>query len=125
MNANNKDNGNENQNNNYNASEVKFIIEALEALANESRLKIFRMLVAVGRAGLTVTEMSKSLNMPMSTLSFHLAKLSQANIVLFVKQSRFIIYSANFESVNKLIGYLTESCCNGNSEECFNDISRK
>jgi DNA-binding transcriptional ArsR family regulator len=123
MNANSKDNDNENEN--YNAVEVKYIIEALEALSNESRLKIFRMLVKAGYSGLTVTEMSKRLNMPMSTLSFHLAKLSQANIVLFVKQSRFIIYSANFESVNKLISYLTESCCNGNPKECFNDICKK
>ena len=86
LNVNNKCNNNENENDNYNVAEVKFIIEALEALSNESRLKIFSMLVKAGHLGLTVTEMSKSLNMPMSTLSFHLAKLSQANIILFVRQ---------------------------------------
>ena len=112
-------------NDNQDAAELKFIIKSLEALANESRLRIFRMLVKAGHSGLTVTEISKSLSMPMSTLSFHLAKLSQADIILSVKKSRFIIYSINFKSVNKLIGYLTESCCNGNPEECFDDICKK
>ncbi len=112
-------------NDNQDAAELKFTIKSLEALANESRLRIFRMLVKAGHSGLTVTEMSKSLSMPMSTLSFHLAKLSQADIILSVKKSRFIIYSINFKSVNKLIGYLTESCCNGNPEECFDDICKK
>jgi len=130
-NDNDNDKNKENEDENYyyddnrNAEELKFIIKSLEALANESRLRIFRMLVKAGHSGLTVTEMSKSLSMPMSTLSFHLAKLSQTDIILSVKKSRFIIYSINFKSVNKLIGYLTESCCNGNPEECFDDICKK
>jgi ArsR family transcriptional regulator len=131
INHNDNDKNKENEDENYyyddnrNAEELKFIIKSLEALANESRLRIFRMLVKAGHSGLTVTEMSKSLSMPMSTLSFHLAKLSQTDIILSVKKSRFIIYSINFKSVNKLIGYLTESCCNGNPEECFDDICKK
>jgi len=131
INHNDNDKNKENEDENYyyddnrNAEELKFIIKSLEALANESRLGIFRMLVKAGHSGLTVTEMSKSLSMPMSTLSFHLAKLSQTDIILSVKKSRFIIYSINFKSVNKLIGYLTESCCNGNPEECFDDICKK
>ena len=119
------DDDDDDDNDNQDAAELKFIIKSLEALANESRLRIFRMLVKAGHSGLTVTEISKSLSMPMSTLSFHLAKLSQADIILYVKKSRFIIYSINFKSVNKLIGYLTESCCNGNPEECFDDICKK
>ena len=100
------DDDDDDDNDNQDAAELKFIIKSLEALANESRLRIFRMLVKAGHSGLTVTEISKSLSMPMSTLSFHLAKLSQADIILYVKKSRFIIYSINFKSAISFAGIL-------------------
>jgi DNA-binding transcriptional ArsR family regulator len=118
----NKEIKNTNINADANRGEIKFILNALKALSNESRLKIFRMLVEAGHSGLTVTVISERLNMPISTLSFHLTKLSHANLVLFIRQSRFIIYSVNFEAMNKLINYLTENCCNGDKKSCFSGL---
>jgi len=94
--------------------ETKSAITALAALAQESRLAIFRLLVAVGPEGLAASKIAEQLDVPSSSLSFHLKELSHADLIVARQDGRFIIYSANFAAMNDLIGFLTESCCGGN-----------
>ncbi|MBR7799515.1 ArsR/SmtB family transcription factor [Undibacterium fentianense] len=94
--------------------ETKSAITALAALAQESRLAIFRLLVAVGPEGLAASKIAEELEVPSSSLSFHLKELSHADLIVARQDGRFIIYSANFSAMNDLIGFLTESCCGGN-----------
>jgi DNA-binding transcriptional ArsR family regulator len=93
--------------------ESKSVVTALGALAQESRLAIFRLLVAAGPAGLAAGKIAEALAMPPSSLSFHLKELSYAGLVNSRQESRFVIYSANFDAMNALIAYLTENCCGG------------
>ncbi len=93
--------------------ETYIAIKALAALAQETRLTIFRVLVQAGEPGLPAGQLAKELNIPNATLSFHLKDLSNAELVIARQQSRFIYYSANFETMNALLGYLTENCCAG------------
>ncbi|MBS0299810.1 MAG: winged helix-turn-helix transcriptional regulator [Proteobacteria bacterium] len=93
--------------------EIKFAIKALAALSQETRLTIFRKLVQIGESGLSAGLLAKELSIPNATLSFHLKELTNAELVIGRQESRFIYYSANFETMNGLIGYLTENCCAG------------
>jgi DNA-binding transcriptional ArsR family regulator len=93
--------------------ETKLAITALAALAQESRLAIFRLLVALGPEGLAASKIAEQLGVPASSLSFHLKELSHAGLIEARQDGRFIIYSANFTTMNNLIGFLTESCCGG------------
>jgi len=93
--------------------ESKQIISALEALAQESRLAIFRALVQAGPAGLTPSALSEALELPAPTLSFHLAQLRHASLVDATRNGRSLTYVARYETMNGLIGYLTENCCAG------------
>jgi len=93
--------------------ETKFVVTALSAIAQESRLAIFRLLVQVGPFGLSAGKIAEALEIPPSSLSFHLKELSYAGLVTSRQESRFVIYSANFETMNALIAYLTENCCGG------------
>jgi len=93
-------------------------IAALGALAQETRLDIFRLLVAKGPAGLPAGEIGDRLGQPSPTLSFHLNQLRFAGLVTSRRASRSIIYSANFKSMNELLAYLTENCCGGNPAAC-------
>jgi DNA-binding transcriptional ArsR family regulator len=86
-------------------------IAALAALAQESRLTLFRLLVKRGPEGYTPGEIGDKLNIPSPTLSFHFKALSQAGLVSARKQGRFLHYSANFARVNELMSFLTEHCC--------------
>lgn len=86
-------------------------VGALAALAQDSRLELFRMLVARGPEGHTVGEIASRLRIPGPTLSFHLRTLSQAGLVGARREGRFLRYAANFERMNALVGYLTEHCC--------------
>lgn len=92
---------------------INIAIKALAALAHETRLTIFRMLVQAGEAGVPAGQLAKELNIPNATLSFHLKELAHAELVTARQESRFIYYSANFASMNALLGYLTENCCAG------------
>jgi DNA-binding transcriptional ArsR family regulator len=91
--------------------ESKTAVQALGALAQETRLAIFRMLVQQGPAGLSAGSIGDSLKLAPATLSFHLRELSQAGLVRARQQSRFIYYSADFSAMNALLGYLAENCC--------------
>lgn len=93
--------------------EMDIAIKALAALAQETRLTIFRVLVQAGESGLPAGQLAKDLNIPNATLSFHLKELSHAKLVIARQESRFIYYSANFATMNALLGYLTENCCAG------------
>src|SRR2546427_17749 len=88
-------------------------ITALGALAQETRLSIFRLLVQRGERGLAAGQLSDRLGVPSTTLSFHLAHLSHSGLVSSRRQSRSIIYSASSPAMNELLAYLTENCCQG------------
>lgn len=94
--------------------DTKPALAALAALAQESRLATFRLLVQAGPAGLPATRIAEALGTPPSSLSFHLKELSHANLVIPRQEGRFIIYAANFDTMNGLLGFLTENCCGGN-----------
>lgn len=92
----------------------KSIIAALAALAQESRLAVFRLLVQTGPEGLAATRIAEQLGIAPSSLSFHLKELTNAELVTQTKAGRSLIYAANFSTMNGLIGFLTENCCGGN-----------
>lgn len=101
---------------------------ALSALAQETRLAIFRLLVTLGPAGMAATKIGESLGIPSSSLSFHLKELTHAGLIKPRQESRFIIYAANFEQMNALISFLNENCCGGNpcspkSQSCATDVA--
>ncbi len=93
--------------------ETKDIISALGALAQETRLAIFRLLVETGPPGLPVGAIAEKLELANATLSFHLKELTNAQLTIATPNGRSIIYSANFSTMNGLVGYLTENCCVG------------
>ncbi len=93
-------------------------IAALAALAQESRLDVFRMLVQSGPDGMPAGEIGAKLGVPSPTLSFHLNHLKYAGLVTCKRDSRSIIYSADYKAMNDLISYLMENCCRGNAEQC-------
>ena len=95
--------------------ETKAAVKALGALAQESRLKIYRLLVRAGPEGIAAGTIAEKLGLPPATLSFHLKELNHAGLVTSRQEGRFVIYSANFESMLKLVGFLTENCCGGNA----------
>jgi ArsR family transcriptional regulator len=86
-------------------------IESLAALAQESRLAIFRMLVRRGPEGYTPTQLGEKLNVSSPTLSFHLKELQRAGLLEVRRDGRFLYYRPNFAHMNQLIGFLTENCC--------------
>ena len=88
---------------------TEMAIAALAALAQESRLAIFRYLVEAGPAGSTVGSIADALDLPAATLSFHLKELTRAALLDSQQEGRFIRYAANFATMNDLIGYLTEN----------------
>ena len=93
--------------------ETKQAVQALAALAQDSRLAIFRLLVQAGPAGLAAGAIGEKLELPPATLSFHLAGLTRAGLAQSRQDGRFVIYSASFESMNALVAFLTENCCGG------------
>jgi ArsR family transcriptional regulator len=96
----------------------QLVIKSLCGLAHDTRLDIFRLLVQRGPEGLAAGVIAERLELPLPTLSFHLAKLRHAGLVNSRRQRRSIIYSANYEAMNALIAYLTENCCGGRPELC-------
>ncbi|MHB1216485.1 MAG: ArsR/SmtB family transcription factor [Thiobacillus sp.] len=106
--------------------ETKAVVSALAALAQDSRLAAFRALVQAGPAGLAAGRISELTGIPPSSLSFHLKELSHADMVSSQQAGRFVIYTANFTTMNTLLGFLTENCCGGNpcSPACEPEQSR-
>jgi len=90
------------------------IAKALGALAHESRLAVFRLLVQSGPSGLPAGKLSELTGLAPSSLSFHLKELTLADMVSSKQDGRFVIYSAKYETMNTVLAYLTENCCGGN-----------
>jgi ArsR family transcriptional regulator len=91
----------------------KDAVTALAALAQESRLATYRLLVQAGPEGLAASRIADALNIPPSSLSFHLKELTHAKLVVPRQEGRFVIYAAQFDTMNALLGFLTENCCGG------------
>lgn len=91
----------------------KDAVAALAALAQESRLAAFRLLVQAGPAGLAASRIAETLGVPPSSLSFHLKELTHAKLIVPRQEGRFVIYAARFDAMNALVGFLTENCCGG------------
>jgi len=92
---------------------IRHAVGALGALAQETRLSIFRLLVRAGPAGLPAGKIATSLGVPPATLSFHLAQLAHAHLARPHQDGRFMIYVADFQAMTDLLEYLTEDCCGG------------
>lgn len=88
-------------------------VSRLAALAQDSRLAIFRLLVQRGPEGLPAGEIANRLKLPAATLSFHLKELSNAGLLKARQEGRFIYYAPDFKAMNALLAYLTENCCAG------------
>jgi DNA-binding transcriptional ArsR family regulator len=89
------------------------VVDALGALAQEHRLGVFRQLVQAGESGMAAGAIAEAIGIPNSSLSFHLAQLRQAGLILQERQHRSLIYRANYPAMNALLAYLTENCCAG------------
>ena len=94
--------------------ETRQAISALGALAQESRLAVFRLLVRTGPQGMAASKIAEHVGIAPSSLSFHLKELSIAGLVTARQEGRFVIYVANFDAMNDLVGFLTDNCCGGN-----------
>jgi len=95
--------------------ETKQAVDALSALAQETRLGVYRLLVEAGPDGMAAGAIGEELELPAPTLFFHLAHLTRAGLVRSRQEGRFVIYSADFKNMNQLVGFLTENCCGGGS----------
>ena len=93
--------------------EPDLVIRALGALAQDHRLAAFRLLVQAGPDGIAAGALAEALVVPPSSMSFHLAQLANAGLITQRRQSRSIIYAADYAAMGELMGYLTENCCNG------------
>jgi len=89
------------------------VVQALAALAQESRLKVFRLLVVAGPGGVTPSKIAEALGIVSNSLSFHLKELTHAGLVTQERIGRNLIYRARIDAINDLIGFLTANCCGG------------
>ncbi len=96
----------------------RLAVEALAALAQETRLRVFRLLVAAGPGGLPAGDVAQAAQVPPSTLTFHLERLERAGLVRSCRRGRQILYAAELEAMRRLLAFLTEDCCNGHPELC-------
>ena len=98
--------------------EISDALAALVGLAQESRLNVFRLLVQTGADGLQPGQVSERLGLPPATLSFHLNQLRHAGLVTVRRNGRALIYVAEYDTMNALLAYLTENCCQGDVSAC-------
>jgi ArsR family transcriptional regulator, arsenate/arsenite/antimonite-responsive transcriptional repressor len=91
---------------------------ALAALAQDNRLDVFRLLVQAGPEGLPAGQVASTLNLAPNTLTFHFDRLRSAGLVTVRREGRSMIYAARFETMNALLAYLTENCCQGATQSC-------
>ncbi|MFA6013952.1 MAG: metalloregulator ArsR/SmtB family transcription factor [Gallionellaceae bacterium] len=94
------------------------VVKALSALAQPTRLAIYRLLVASGAQGLAAGQIAEKLKVSPATMSFHFKTLSHAELIERRQDGRFIYYAANFKVMNGMVDYLTENCCGGHAEIC-------
>jgi ArsR family transcriptional regulator, arsenate/arsenite/antimonite-responsive transcriptional repressor len=93
-------------------------VAAFSALSHEHRLAVYRLLVEAGPAGLSAGAIAGQLGIPPSSLTFHTQALVRAGLVAQRRESRLLIYSADFAAMNALVAYLTENCCGGQAQSC-------
>lgn len=93
-------------------------VTALAALAQENRLDVFRLLVEAGPEGMPAGDVAKALDLAPNTLTFHFDRLRVAGLVTVRRDGRSMIYAAQFGTMNRLLGYLTDQCCGGQPEKC-------
>ena len=93
---------------------ISNVVPALAALAQDSRLAIFRALVQAGPVGLSAGKIGEATGIAPSSVSFHMKELTHADMVMSRPAGRFVIYTANFATMNALVTFLTENCCGGN-----------
>jgi ArsR family transcriptional regulator len=98
--------------------EKSLAIAALAALAQDNRLDAYRLLVQAGPEGKPAGQVAAALGLPPNTLTFHFDRLRQAGLVTVRRDGRSMIYAARYDTMNALIGYLTENCCSGAPEQC-------
>ncbi len=91
-------------------------IETLGALAQEHRLKLFRLLIQAGAEGMAAGDLARAIDIPNSSLSFHLAHLQRSGLIEQRRAGRSLIYSADYRAMDRLVAYLMENCCGG--EDC-------
>jgi DNA-binding transcriptional ArsR family regulator len=99
--------------------EIKTAVSTLAALAQETRLGIFRLLVEAGRDGESVGRIGATLKVPGATLSFHLKELARAGLVTSRQERQFFYYAVDFERMAELMTFLTENCCKGMPQKCL------
>jgi ArsR family transcriptional regulator, arsenate/arsenite/antimonite-responsive transcriptional repressor len=92
-------------------------LAALAALAQDNRLDIFRLLVRAGREGMPAGSIAGALKLAPSTLTFHLDRLRDAELATLRRKGRSMIYAAHYDTMNALLRFLTENCCQGNPEQ--------
>jgi ArsR family transcriptional regulator len=97
------------------------VVGALSALAQESRLAVFRLLVRRGPEGFTPSVIAEKLGIPAPTLSFHLKELQNAGLVAVRREGRFLFYSTRFDRMKDLVGFLTDECCSQADAACDSD----
>jgi len=100
-------------------------VAALSALAQDNRLDVFRLLVEAGPDGMPAGEVASALGLAPNTLSFHFDRLRVAGLVTVRREGRSMIYAARFETMNALVGFLTENCCGGVTVCAPKSASRK
>jgi DNA-binding transcriptional ArsR family regulator len=99
------------------------VVRALSALAQPTRLRLFRLLVVAGHQGLTPGDLAASTDVAAATLSFHLKELLNAGLVTAERRSRHIVYRVTLDAMNQLVGYLTEHCCQGDPCELTTSVN--
>jgi ArsR family transcriptional regulator, arsenate/arsenite/antimonite-responsive transcriptional repressor len=99
--------------------EIKAAVTSLAALAQETRLSIFRLLVEAGTDGMSAGRIGETLEVPAATLSFHLKELARAGLVSSTQERQFIYYAVDFERMAELMTFLTQNCCQGMPEKCL------
>ena len=102
--------------------EIKSAVAALAALAQETRLSVFRLLVEAGPEGMAAGDIGQRLAVPAATLSFHLKELNHAGLATSRQQGRFVYYAVNFENMTALMTFLSQNCCKGMPDECLTVI---
>jgi DNA-binding transcriptional ArsR family regulator len=102
--------------------EIKEAVAALGALAQETRLAVFRLMIEAGPSGIAAGQIGEALDVPPATLSFHLKELSHARLATSRQEGRFIYYAADFERMAALMSFLTENCCQGMPQECLSVV---
>lgn len=94
-------------------------VAALSALAQDNRIDVFRLLVRAGPEGMPAGAIAEALDLAPNTLTFHFDRLRTAGLVSVRREGRSMIYAARYETMNGLVAFLSEQCCQGNREQCF------